>query len=222
MANSGVPLAPVGTGTLLDHEGLAALHRRLAEFRLASVQEDGSLERRMLYFVQGLHFSAELIYVIRALLPTKEVEAHWGHVLRGDDILCSPECDIILHRNGKRGRWNGEHKDPVFDFWFIQPEAVSAVISCKSMLRAPSDVDAAFCRNLQGYGVKHVWLFAECCESAKVDQVEARAKKAGYDKFFHLYTFDPKTGTDTPSTSSWDAFARAVRALEKLGRSRKP
>jgi len=212
----------VGTGTLLDHEGLAVLHRRLVDFRLASLHDDGSQERRMLYFVQGLRFSAELIYVIRALLPSKQVEAHWGHILRGDDILCSPECDIILHRDGKRGRWNGDHKDPVFDFWFVKPEAVSAVISCKSMIRSPSDVDDEFCLSLRGHGVGRIWLFAECCDCTRVDSIAARAKRAGYDRFFHLYTLDSKTGTDTPSKTSWDAFAKAVRELEGPRRKRKP
>jgi len=163
-----------------------------------------------------------VIYEIRRLLPSAGVNAHWGHILRGEDVRCSPECDIILHRNGKRRRWNGDHSEPVFDFWFIHPEAVSAVISCKSMVRNPSEVDAEFCQRLRPYGIEQVWLFSECCDRARVGSIEARAKKAGYSRFFHLYTSDPDTGTDTPSTSSWDAFAKAVRALERPGRSRKP
>jgi len=211
-----------GTGTLLDHEGLAALHKRLVDFRLVSLHDDGSQERRMLYFVQGLRFSAELIYEIRNLLSSTAVKVHWGHILRGEDILCSPECDIILHRDGKRRRWNGNHEEPVFDFWFVKPEAVSAVVSCKSLIRSPADVDDKFCKDLRGYGVKRIWLFAECCDRAKVDSIEARARRSGYDRFFHLYTLDSKTGSDTPSKSSWDAFAKAVRALEKPARSGKP
>jgi hypothetical protein len=222
MAQSKANPRVVGTGAILDHEGLAALHRRLVDFRLASLHDDGSHERRMLYFVQGLRFSAELIYEVRNLLSSAAVKVHWGHILRGDDILCSPECDIILHSDGKRRRWNGNHEEPVFDFWFVKPEAVSAVISCKSLIRSPSDIDDKYCQELRGYGVKRIWLFAECCDRAKVESIATRAKRAGYDRFFHLYTLDSKTGSDMPSKTSWVSFAKAVRALEKRARNRKP
>jgi hypothetical protein len=206
-----------GTGKLLDREGLAALHARLVQFRLAEFgEDDGRSERRMLYFVQGLRFSAELIYEIRRLLSSANIAAHWGHLLRRDDVLCSPECDIILHRDGKRHRWNGDHPEPVFDFWFVNPDSVRAVISCKSRIRRPSDVDRKYCQDLRSYGVKRVWLFAECCDSASVDKIASRAKSAGYDRFFHLYTLDPKTGTHSPGEDSWHEFIRAIRSLEKL------
>ena len=171
MTRNRTPRRLAGTGTLLDHEGLNALHKRLVDFRLASLQDDGSQKRRMLYFVQGLRFSAELIYEIRNLLSSTTVKVHWCHILRGEDILCSPECDIILHRDGKRRSWNGNHEEPVFDFWFVQPEAVSAVVSCKSLIRSPSDVDDKFCKDLRRFAVKRIWLFAECCDRTKIDSI---------------------------------------------------
>jgi hypothetical protein len=174
----------------------------------------------MLPFVQGLRFSAELIYEIRRLLPSTEMAAHWGHLLKGDDVLCSPECDIILHSDGKRRRWNGDHPDPVFDFWFIDPAAVRAVISCKSMIRRPSDLDREFCRDLHHYGVNRVWLFAECCPPGSPDRIAARAKAAGYQRFFHLYTMDPKTGAAKPSEESWRAFVSALRKLDLASRKK--
>lgn len=197
-------------------DGLSALHARLVRFRSSSYDEgEERHERRVLNFVRGLRFSAQLIYVIRRLLSSKTLAAHWGHLVRDEDVLCSPECDIILHRDGKRHRWNGDDNEPVMDFWFIEPEAVRAVISCKSRIRKPSDVDRKFCQSLRHYGVKHVGLFAECCSPSHVGTIAKRAKKAGYDRFFHLYTLDPKTGSHSPSERSWDAFVRAIRGLEK-------
>jgi len=212
----------IGTGQLLDLDGLTGLCEQLAHFRRVSLDAAGTSERRMLYFVQGLRFSAEIIYVIRRLLVTSVLSANWGHLLRGDDVLCSPECDVILHRDGKRGRWNGTHKDPVFDFWFVDPRAVRAVISCKSVIRKPSDVDRQYCQKLRNFGVSRIWLFAECCDPSNVGAVAGRARSVGYSRFFHLYTLDPRTGSHTPSEKSWNEFIRAVRGLERERRSRQP
>jgi hypothetical protein len=206
---------PVSTGELLDLSPLVRLHADLQQYRLADFQVDGLQADvpRMLPFIRGLYFSAGLIYAIREIAPASQIRANWGHVLREDSRACSPECDVILHSKC-RSRWNGCHEHPVMDFAFVNPASTLAVISCKSLVRWPSDVDSEYAQNLRRHGVKRVWLFAECCPPGSPDRIAARAKAAGYQHFFHLYTMDPKTGAARPSEESWRAFVTAVRKLD--------
>ena len=189
---------------------LAGLSERLQKHRWGADVSEG-----MLPFVRGLFLSAQLTYEIRLLLVEGKLQAHWGHVLGRDDSKCSRECDIIVHQGGKEHCWNGEHKDPVMDFWFINPSAVRAVVSCKTTIRRASEVDGSYAKDLRAYGVNRLWLFAESCHAGRVPSITQKARKAGYDRFFHLYTLDTKTGATMPSESSWLAFMTATRKLEQ-------
>jgi len=212
--SQGKPFIPLGQ--LLDQSPLVRLHADLQQFRLADYQAD-RLEAsvpRMLPYIRGLYFSAGLIYAIRKIIPSSQVQANWGHVLRAGSMTCSPECDVILHSQC-HSRWNGYHERPVMDFAFVSPTNTLAVISCKSFVRWPSDVDSEYAKDLKRHKVKRVWLFAECCPPRSSDRIAARAKAAGYEHFFHLYTMDAKTGAAKPSEESWRAFVSAVRRLNR-------
>src|SRR5277367_2516882 len=120
----------------------AALREELLTARdcppqITIVQSNGKRRKRgdILPFDRGLRLSARLIYILREKLRDYDVEVNWGHVQDDKQRLCSPECDIIIHKGGMSDRWNGHHNNnsSVMDFWFIQRDCVKAIISCKSM-----------------------------------------------------------------------------------------
>lgn len=172
----------------------------------------------VLPFVKGLRLSAQLVYILRAQLSHTDLEVDWGHLLDEEKVSCSPECDIIIHRRGFYREWNGSNR-PVMDFKFVESEAAIAVVSCKSYAKA-KDVDADYARKLQPY-VKHVFLFAECCAPSSVRSLQQKARNAGYAGFWHLYTYDAKTGECENDPQSWRDFLRAVQSKVQKAVKRK-
>lgn len=173
--------------------------------------ESKKLRGRILPFVRGLRFSALLIYAIRDILSGTNLTADWGHLLDENETFCSCECDIIVHRNGFIGRWNGDGDDPIMNFKFIkQPDAV-AVISCKSYLES-SKIDKEYCELMKPF-VEKIWLFAECCGPRSAEIIKDRALSFGYEKFWYLYTWS-KQSTPKPNNDGWLEF---VNEIKKLG-----
>jgi hypothetical protein len=169
---------------------------------------------RILPFVRGLRLSAHLIYVIREILSGSRLTANWGHLLDPSGNFCSCECDVIIHREGHRGRWNGT-QNPIMDFRFVEQERAIAVISVKSYLRS-SDIDGKYCKLMKPF-VRRIWLFAECCGPRSGNNIAKRAKKLGYSKFWHLYTWTKQTRIEC-NKPGWNAFVREVEKLRRYAR----
>jgi len=207
-------LTPQGhSRTLLESRFRSMTHDftfwRMDDFirRLEATKSKG----RILPFIRGLRLSAHLIYAIRELLEGTDLTANWGHLLDERGILCSPECDIIIHRkDGQVSRWNGNEK-PVMDFRFISMEGSLAVVSCKSRL---IKIDKSYAKLMKKF-VKRVWLFAECCGPRSSKSLEESAKKAGYQKFWYLYTWSPKSMPKF-NTDGWFNFVSEVKKLKNL------
>lgn len=168
---------------------------------------------RILPFVRGLKLSASLIYNIRTALSGTELTANWGHILNDDSSLCSPECDVIIHKKCPTIRWNGTSQ-PVMDFHFVDVENVKAVISCKSYL-IKSQIDKTYPKSLTKY-TKNTWLFAECCNPEKIDEIRVESKKHGYKNFWYLYTWDKKTNkVGDADIEEWKKFHSELQNLVK-------
>ncbi len=168
---------------------------------------------RVLSFVRGLRLSAHLIYAIRDLLVGSDLTANWGHLLDKEGVFCSPECDIIIHKtDGQIGQWNG-NKEPVMDFRFISMAQAIVVISCKSQVKS---IDKKYPKSIKKY-VKKVWLFGECCGPKSAKALTEKAKKVGYEKFWYLYTWSPKTEPDY-NNDGWFDFVKEVKKLQNLTR----
>jgi hypothetical protein len=166
----------------------------------------GKRTGEILRFVRGLRLSARVIYILRANLSSAHLEVSWGHLLNQDKASCSPECDIIIHEKGFVEKWNGD-EHPIMDFRFIEARKTRAVVSCKSKL---SDIDADYPKDLKRYGVKHVFLFAECCREDKFKALSAKAKKAGYMAVGCLYFTSPKGDGFKTDESLHASFSKAV------------
>ena len=163
---------------------------------------------RVLSFIRGLRLSAHLIYAIRDLLIGSDLTANWGHLIDDDNKFCSPECDIIIHKiSGQISRWNG-NQNPVMDFRFISMAQAIVVISCKSQVKS---IDEEYPKSIKKY-TKKVWLFGECCGPRSAKGLAEKAKKAGYEKFWHLYTWSPKTKADY-NNEGWIDFVNEVKKL---------
>lgn len=167
---------------------------------------------KILPFIRGLRFSALLTYAIRAILSGTELQANWGHLLDKDGHLCSPECDIIIHRKEHDAiRWNGENEDPIMDFRFVKQEDAVVVISCKLHIES-SNVDAEYCPAMKSF-VEKVWLFAECCGPRSGKSIKNKALKLGYDDFWHLYSWSEKKEPE-PNKEGWMDFAEELKKLK--------
>jgi hypothetical protein len=151
----------------------------------------GRREGDILGFVRGLRISAKVTYFLRERLSSHtEFDVNWGHLLDNNLAFCSPECDIVIHSKGHHQRWNG-NEHPIMDFRFILASSAKIVVSCKSSL---TSIDKAYPVILKRFGVKNVFLFAECCEAKRYNALKASAKKAGYAGLCCLYfttTADP-------------------------------
>ncbi len=168
---------------------------------------------KILPFVRGLRFSALLIYEIRKILNSTDLTANWGHLLDESGNWCSRECDIIIHRNGYTGRWNGEDEDNknVMDFWFIEKCNAVAVISCKSFLET-SKIDSEYCNLMKPY-VNKIWLFAECCGPKSVENINNKAIELGYEKFWYLYPWTKNISSPKPNFQGWFEFISELETL---------
>jgi hypothetical protein len=174
------------------------------------MMEKRKAEGRVLAFVRGLRLSAHLIYATRNALSRTELEADWGHIVDDEGLKCSPECDVVIHRRGHRGRWNGS-SEPVMDFKFIDSRDAVAVISCKSYLRSIGRDYRQYGRKVGRYA-RELWLFAECCPPTAVACLRERAREAGYRKFWYLYTWDGESSIQ-PNQEAWFDFLKSVKAL---------
>ena len=187
-------------GKRLRLEAFHGLLGELFSWRIDAFIQDMEKHKergRILAFVRGLRLSAQLIYALRNVLPEGRVAVSWGHLLDPNEHLCSPECDVIIHKpEGRIHRWNGM-ENPVMDFSFVSCEAAVAVVSCKSLL---SDVGKEYCEKMREY-VENVFLFAECCRSKDVRRMTQAAEKAGYSGLCYLYTWEeggPRAALDEP------------------------
>lgn len=166
---------------------------------------------RVLPFVRGLRLSAQLIYAIRELLVGSGLTASWGHLLDEEQKFCSPECDVIIHKEaGRLRRWNG-NIEPVMDFRFVLRTEAVVVVSCKSLIRS-GDVDGEYAPEVQKY-VDRVWLFGECCGPRSAGSIKEKALSVGYEHFWYLYTWSPKTDEKFNRTG-WQNFVQEVLALK--------
>jgi hypothetical protein len=173
-------------------ETLSAELQKLRDHPPLTRRQGGKYEGDILGFVKGLRFSARVIYFLREWLSDTHFEVNWGHVLNAEEQSCSPECDIIIHSKGHVRKWNGDGgTDPVMNFRFVRAEDVRAVVSCKSQMNA---IDPDYPKALKQFGIRKVFLFAECCREDQLASLRAKAKGAGYSGLWCLYF--TKKGTD--------------------------
>jgi len=187
------------------------LKEELARWRVDAFVREIEKEKRagrILGFIRGLRLSARLVYALRDHLSSTGVEVHWGHIVDVGTGLCSPECDVIIHKPGSRGRWNGT-EEPVMDFRFIDSRLTVAVVSCKSLIHR---VDRGYCHRMAHY-VANVLLFAECCHPARVKGLRRAAQEAGYRGFWYLYAWEPESSKYPHDETVWEDFLSQVEKL---------
>ncbi|OHB98500.1 MAG: hypothetical protein A2W74_04450 [Planctomycetes bacterium RIFCSPLOWO2_12_38_17] len=211
MATNHLPGRRKPVATMLKLEEFRGLKEELSEWRIQGQQDTG-----ILGFVRGLRLSARLIYAIRHHLSFSGYEVDWGHLLTQEGDYCSPECDIIIHKQGYVRQWNGNH-DPVMNFKFISCQDAVAVISCKSSI---ASVDKTYTKAMGPY-VNKVFLFAECCEPRAVKRLKKSALTAGYEGFWYLYACD-KTMQCTVDENEWINFLDVLKKLVDAHSRRTP
>jgi len=205
----------------LSYEQLTSLTAELQSVRSyppLTQRKDGKYEGDILGFVKGLRLAARLIYWLRERLSKfgKEVEISWGQVLN-DQGSCSRECDIIIHQPGHIREWNGT-SGAIMHFRFVGPRSVLAVISCKSLVIG---IDEQYPKDLQKFGIKKVFLFAECCVLEKLADLKKRAKMVGYQGLWCLYRFAASDKSAiTNDEPAWSEFGKMVERVvsAELGR----
>jgi hypothetical protein len=83
-------------------------------------------------------------------------------------------------------KWNGsEH--PIMVFKFVEVAKARAVISCKSLLTSINQDIREYPKELKKFGIKKVFLFAECSSATNFPNLRKAAKKAGYADLCCLY-----------------------------------
>jgi len=98
------------------------------------------------------------------------------------------------------------------DFKFVEPERVRAVVSCKSSLLG---IDKTYPEKLKRHGVKHIFLFAECCRETQFEKLEKRAKNAGYLSLCCLYLIQKGPSPFKYDEVSYVDFGKAIlKAVE--------
>jgi len=178
----------------------------------------GKREGDILDFVRGLRLSAGVIYFLRERLSSTDLEVNWGHLLDQGESSCSPECDVIIHTKGHVRKWNGNEK-PIMDFRFVSAANVRAVVSCKSQLRA-TGIDRAYPKDLKKYGVKNIFLFAECCDETQFPGLRKKAREAGYCGLCCLYLTQAQNSSFRTDELMYDAFGTAaLRAVKRPRRA---
>ena len=204
--------SPVTHGELLLCERFEAMVGEFRSWRICDfIRQLEALRSkgRILPFVRGLRLSAQLVYAIRELLEGTELTANWGHLLDKDHKFCSPECDVIIHKKtGHIRKWNGTEQ-PVMDFRFISAKDTIVVISCKSFVRS---IDTEYVEEINHY-INRVWLFGECCGPKSHKKLQEKARSAGYEHFWYLYTWSPKT-EEIFNRVGWNDFVKKVQELK--------
>ena len=166
----------------------------------------------ILGFVRGLRLSARLIYILRQKLHDQHIDINWGHIQDAQRRMCSPECDIILHKGGTDARWNGDSEKCIMDFHFVQAAKVKAVISCKSKL---TSIDVDFLDFVtKEFKIKHVLLFAESVPSKSRAALVRKAKQCGYSGLWYLYEVG-KDRLPVIDENVYLDFLSTVQALSK-------
>jgi len=197
----------------LIEEKYSEIYGQLSNWRNSTsiLTKSKNVKEGILPFVTGLRFSAQITYLVRNLLENSNLAADWGHILDGDKILIfSNECDIIIYRKqagSVKATWNGDRKDKIMDFKFIDKDAVIGVISCKSYI-TKSSIDSDYPKALSSY-TKRVWLFAECCGPKSIDSIRTEAKSFGYKDFWSLYTWSPSLGAKE-NKAAWEKFEKKI------------
>lgn len=197
-------------GEALRFEQLRALAGELRDLREAPpivTVAPGRREGEILGFVRGLRLSAQVAYFLRDALSDTALEVSWAHLLDDTRASCSPECDIVIHTKGYVRKWNGNDR-PIMEFKFIDAKAAKAVVSCKATLSA---IDRDYPSRLKKYGVKKVFLFAECCEEKRFAALVKSAKEAGYAGLYCLYFTLPSTQNFKMDPAQYVAFDKDVR-----------
>ena len=197
---------------------ISALARELEEWRSDGEIRQAKMEGGGVFdFVKGLRLAARLAYILKEKLSQYHLDANWGQILDEDGFYLSPECDIIIHKEGYVDRWNGEGLgiDNVMDFRFIELKKVIAVISCKSYLKSIGKEYTNYCQRLKPYlREKKFWLFAECIPSGKEETLCKKARSIGHDGFWYLYTWDENISEHKEDRPLWEKF---IDEIDKLG-----
>ncbi len=176
-------------------------------------KSEGRREGDILGFVKGLKISAGVIYYLRdQLSDMNDYEVSWGHILDDSGASCSPECDVIIHKKGHVGEWNGSSGEPIMHFKFVNANTVKAVVSCKSQL---DSIDKQYPKSLKKYGVKDVFLFVECCKNTHYPLLEKRARQAGYRGLWPLYLTSKVESCITNDNMYVDFRDKVRKALKK-------
>jgi hypothetical protein len=211
-------LNPLGTLPVEQLIGLAAELQKLRSHPPLVKRSDGRYEGDILGFVKGLRFSARMIYFLREHLSHTDLEVSWGHLVDDNEQSCSPECDIIIHKKGQVRKWNGSVA-PVMEFKFVKASNALAVVSCKSKA---TSIDKRYPKDLKSFGIKNIFLFAECCRKKDFKRLSLHAKNAGYGGFWSLYyAEDDDPGYVTDETQYAD-FGNRVLAATNQKRRRPP
>ena len=196
-------------GQMLMIEQLVGLTAELQKVRTHPplvMRSEGKYEGGILGFVKGLRLSARVIYFLRERLSSTDLKVDWGHLVDSSDESLSPECDVIIHEKGHLRKWNGS-EESIMDFRFVQAGSVRAIISCKSSL---ASIDKSYPKTLKKFGVKTVFLFAECCAEDAFSRLRKEAKAAGYRDLCCLYFTQKNNGTFKTDEKMYVAFGRAV------------
>jgi len=197
---------------------ISALARELEDWRSDNEIREANIKGVGVFdFVKGLRLAARLTYILKEKLSQYHLDANWGQILDEDGFYLSPECDIIIHREGHFDRWNGEGSDinRVMDFRFVELKRVVAVISCKSYLTSISKKYTNYCQRLKPYlRGRKFWLFAECIPSGKEKTLDKKAKSIGHNRFWYLYTWDKKNSEHEENRPLWEEF---VDEIDEMG-----
>ncbi len=196
----------------LKTEPFFGLMQELAQWRLdprIRLMDSTKDKGRMLGFVKGLRLSARILYILRTIVSSKNLEVSWGHLVDDSGESCSPECDIIIHKPGHILEWNGT-SNPIMHFKFIEAKNAVAVISCKSYAKS---VDKNYCEDFKKYKLENIFLMAECCPIKSIENLKKNALESGYKGFYYLYTLDDDTEDIQWDENIYIDFIEAINAL---------
>ncbi len=213
------PRPKIKFGEMLSIEQLVGLTAELQKVRdhpPLTRRHDGKYEGDILGFVKGLRLSARVIYFLRECLSAEAgLAVSWGHLLNAAEQACSPECDVVIHKQGHIRNWNGGEK-PVMDFKFIHAEGVRAVVSCKSQL---DSIDADYPKALKQFGIRKVFLFAECCRHDRLGNLRKAAAKAGYSGLWCLYMIEKGDTEESAFRTDESMYVEFGKAIKKAVKS---
>jgi hypothetical protein len=197
---------------------ISALAKELEDCRSVNETREANIQGAGIFdFVKGLHLAARLTYILKEKLSPYHLDANWGQILDEDGFYLSPECDIIVHKEGHFDRWDGEGGDinNIMDFRFIELKKVVAVISCKSYLTSITKKYTNYCQRMKLYlEGREFWLFAECIPNGKEKNLNKKARSIGHNGFWYLYTWDKKRAEPEENRPLWEKF---IDEIDKLG-----